>query len=235
MEHLPFLSFEEIGARSIAIIAPHPDDESLGCGGLIRAARDRGVPVCIIILSDGTGSHPGSPSYPPERLKTLRETEARLAASALGVPSDNVHFLRLPDRFVPGDGPAAEAVVEILVKILRLTESDFIAVTWDEDPHCDHKAAAALARAACAALPARLFAYPIWGRTLSPDAPVTAVTRKGFRLRIDNELPAKRAAISAHLSQTTDLIADDPNGFRLTPDLLALFEVPYEIYVEQGA
>ncbi len=233
MEDLPLFRFEDIKARSITIIAPHPDDESLGCGGLIRAARDRGIPVGIVIVSDGTGSHPGSPSYSADGLRALRETEARLAATELGVPQDNVHFLRLPDRFVPSDGPSAEAAVDILNEIIRVSESDFVAVTWGEDPHCDHKAAAALARAACAKSSARLFAYPIWGRVLPPDAPVKAISH-GFRLNVEGEMAAKRKAIAAHLSQTSNLIEDDPNGFRLTPDQLALFDAPYEIYLEMS-
>lgn len=232
MERLPILSFEEIGTKGITILAPHPDDESLGCGGLIRAARDRDVPVTIVVLSDGTGSHPGSSSYPAERLRALREAEALAAAGVLGVPSDNVHFLRLPDRFVPSGGPAAEAAVAQLADHIRRSGSDFVAVTWEEDPHCDHKAAASLARAACTLTSTRLFAYPIWGRTLLPDAEVTALPGNGFRLDIRNELAAKQKAIAAHRSQTTDLIADDPNGFTLTPELLSLFETSCEVYLE---
>ena len=232
MEGLPLLSFEEIGAKSITIIAPHPDDESLGCGGLIRAARDRDVPVTIVILSDGIGSHPGSSSYPPDRLRALRETEALAAARLLGVASPDVHFLRLPDRFVPGEGPAAAPVIGHLVELIRSSGSDFVAVTWDEDPHCDHKAAASLARAACTGASARLFAYPIWGRTLPPGADVKVIPRDGFRLDIRNERAPKREAVAAHRSQTTDLISDDPNGFTLTPALLSLFDTSCEFYLE---
>lgn len=232
MERFPILSFEEIGPKAILIIAPHPDDESLGCGGLIRAARDRGVPVCIVILSDGTGSHPGSSAYPADRLRALRESEALTAASLLGVASGDVHFLRLPDRFVPSEGAAAEPVVGRLAELVRSSESDFVAVTWGEDPHCDHKAAASLAQAACTHTSARLFCYPIWGRTLPADADVKALPGKGFRLDIRNERTAKREAVAAHRSQTTDLITDDPNGFTLTPELLSLFDTSYEVYVE---
>lgn len=232
MQRLPLLSFEEIGTTGITIIAPHPDDESLGCGGLISAARERDVPVTIVILSDGTGSHPASSSYPPARLRALREAEALAAARLLGVAADDVHFLRLPDRFVPSDGAAADPVIDGLANLIRSSASDVVAVTWEEDPHCDHKAAAALARSACRGTSARLFAYPIWGLTLPPDAAIKALPCNGFRLDIRNERAAKRAAVAAHRSQTTDLITDDPSGFTLTPAHLSLFDTPCEVYLE---
>ena len=56
---------EITGNRCALILAPHPDDESLGCGGLIAEACARGRPPAVIIVSDGTGSHPLSREYPP--------------------------------------------------------------------------------------------------------------------------------------------------------------------------
>ena len=65
------------------VIAPHPDDESLGCGGTIALLRQRGYSVHVLFVSDGTMSHPNSPAYPAERLRKVREAEA---LDALEVP-----------------------------------------------------------------------------------------------------------------------------------------------------
>ena len=54
---------------------------------------------------------------------------------------------------------------------------------------------------------------------------------RGFRLDIARHLPAKRRAIAAHRSQTTDLIADDPAGFRMPPAFRALFDQPFEVFL----
>lgn len=49
-----------VGTRRLVIVAPHPDDETLGCGLLIAAAVRAGVRVAVIALTDGQASHPGS-------------------------------------------------------------------------------------------------------------------------------------------------------------------------------
>ena len=83
------------------VLAPHPDDESLGVGGTIAQLIGLGLPVGVIFLTDGEASHPGSESHPPSALGTLRRSEARGACRALGVTDDAVAFLGLPDGAVP--------------------------------------------------------------------------------------------------------------------------------------
>ena len=90
-----------LGEGGAVIVAPHPDDESLGCGALILKVVAAGRPVRIVFVSDGARSHPNSRSYPAERLRTLREKEALAAAAALGVAASQIEFLRLPDGAVP--------------------------------------------------------------------------------------------------------------------------------------
>ena len=233
-EQLPLASLEEIvGAGGLVVVAPHPDDESLGCGGLIAAARAAGHEVRIVIVSDGIGSHPNSLTYPPARLRCLRRDEARAAAAALGVAADEIIFLDLPDRYVPSAGPVAEAAAARIVEIARSVDAGALFVTWEHDPHTDHYAAHAIARAAARELPsARLFTYPIWGWEL-PDATEVGDPPRGMRLDITRQLPAKQAAVGAHRSQTTELISDD-SGFCLRPDVLQRFDRPYEIYLEQS-
>ncbi len=225
---------QRLGEGGLVVVAPHPDDESLGCGGLIAEARAEGRRVRVVVVSDGTGSHPASKAYPKARLRDLRETEARRAVNELGLDSDeDIEFLRLPDRFVPGDGPFAEKAIERTVASAREVRAAALFVSWRHDPHCDHQASYRIARAAQRRLTAvKLFEYTIWGTALPAETPVEPAW--GFRLEIGRHLARKQRAIGAHRSQTTDLIADDPNGFRLTGTDLARFALVYESFFESA-
>src|SRR3978361_422658 len=83
-----------IGLGWCLILAPHPDDESLGCGGLIAGCCQPGRAPVVACLTDGGMSHPGSQTYHRERLVHLREAEMRAATSRLGLPSNRLVFLR---------------------------------------------------------------------------------------------------------------------------------------------
>lgn len=218
------------------VVAPHQDDETLGCGGAIALLRRAGVPVSVLFVSDGTGSHPNSPSYPPERLRATREAEAREALHILGVAPDATTFLRLPDTAVPTAGATGfTAAAGHIRAILGRTAPKTILLPWRRDPHRDHQATGQLVRAALAgqARQPRLLEYPIWLWELATDddqpLPGEVIT---WRLDVRAVLPLKEAAIGAHRSQTTDLITDDPAGFRLLPQVLAHFTHPWEIFLE---
>jgi LmbE family N-acetylglucosaminyl deacetylase len=221
-----------IGTGRCLILAPHPDDESLGCGGLIAACVAVGRPPLVAVLTDGAGSHPNSRTHPPDRLRAVRAQEAKTAISRLGLSPDRLVFLNQPDTAAPRAGPGFDAVVATLLALIR-AESGCTAILapWRHDPHCDHEAASRLATAVAEAIPVSHVAYPVWGWTLAAERPIQAATPTGFRLDISGFLPAKRAAIRAHRSQYGDLIVDDPGGFRLPPDLLANFDRPFETFI----
>ena len=106
---------EKLEDRPFIVVAPHPDDESLACGGLIADACRQGLRGKVVIVSDGAGSHPNSKAYPPDRLKALREEEARRAGAELGLEPEDMLFLGLPDRFVPYEGEEAERAIGQIV------------------------------------------------------------------------------------------------------------------------
>lgn len=224
---------ERLGRGGLVVIAPHPDDESLGCGGLIAEARAEERPTRVVIVTDGAGSHPASASYPQDRLRSLREGEARAAVGELGLdPDRDLLFLRLPDRFAPSDGPGAEKAIDAIVGCANEVGADALFVTWRHDPHCDHQAAYRIARAVQDRIShLRLYEYSVWGSALPPATPIEEPFG-GFRIRIANHLEKKRRAIAAHRSQVTDLIKDDPSAFRLSAEDLARFDRPYEIFFE---
>ena len=216
----------------LVIVAPHPDDESLGCSGLIAEACLQGVDVRLIVLGDGVGSHAGSRRYPAPKLRALREGETRHAALALGLPLTAIRFLGLPDRNVPTTGQDGDAACKTIVELASECRAGAVCVTWCHDPHCDHVAAAGLvARARPHLGKARILSYPVWGWTLSADVDVGGPPT-GLRFPMAQHLETKAAAIAAHLSQTTDLIEDDPYGFRLTADMLANFSGPFETFLD---
>ena len=231
---LPFGSLERIvGPRGIVVIAPHPDDETLGCGGLIALAHDEGRAVKIVVVSDGCGSHPNSKSHPPKALRDLRERETRAALTILGLDESALAFLRLPDRYVPDEGEAAEGAARAIAATVGEIDASAILATWRHDPHCDHQAAWRIAAVAKRLSPGHvaLIAYPIWGWSLPPKTPLPAGP-KGWRLAIDEALPRKRRAIAAHRSQISNLVENDPPKLVLTEETLARFEQPYETYLD---
>ncbi len=79
------------------IIAPHPDDEVIGCGGLIARRVDEGRPPHIVIMTGGEGSHRGCCSIPSDEIKTARRGLTRKALATLGVPESHIHELDYPD------------------------------------------------------------------------------------------------------------------------------------------
>lgn len=231
---LPLAPLERIiGGRGVVVVAPHPDDETLGCGGLIALAHARGRPVKIIILTDGCGSHPNSRTHPPHRLRALREQETWSAVAALGLDATAVSFLRLPDRALQSEGAEADRAARDIVAAVEKIRASAILTTWRHDPHCDHQAAWRITRIARQSLTddAALIAYPIWGPTLPAQTQLPAKPR-GWRLPIDGVLPRKERAIRAHRSQISRLVENDPPALVLTEETLNRFREPYEIYLE---
>jgi LmbE family N-acetylglucosaminyl deacetylase len=228
---LPLARLNQItSGENVMVLAPHPDDESLGCGGLIAQACALGQPPIVAILTDGTGSHPASPAYPPSRLRALREREARRAVELLGLPAERIHFLRFRDTAAPTSGPAFTCAVISIVRLMRAHHCRILCAPWLYEPHGDHEAAQLIARSAVRMTQTLLLSYLVWGWTLPADATLPDEQVDGWRLGIADQLAIKRKAIAAHASQYTDLIDDDPNGFRLPSGLLsAVTGRPYEV------
>ena len=214
------------------ILAPHPDDESLGCGGLIAAACAARNPPFVLVLTDGTGSHPNSRSHPPARLRRVREAEARAAVAALGLQPERIGFLGLRDTQSPVAGPAFDAAVTAVASLALRLDARTVLAPWMHDPHCDHESAHLIAVAAAREANLRHVAYPVWGLTLPDDTPLHGPCPTGCRIDIAAHLPAKRLAIAAHRTQLGGVIIDDPRAFQLPPALLSAFDRPFETLLD---
>jgi LmbE family N-acetylglucosaminyl deacetylase len=212
-------------AQKILVVAPHPDDETLGCGGLISLLAQGGAAFHIIFVTDGSASHRNSGAWPAARLAAQREKEACRALACLGIANAPRLFLRLPDANMPRPGsPRWEYALATLSDVMQRFEPDLVLLPWRRDPHCDHRASWLLSQQALrnASIHPDILEYAIWLDELGgvDDHPRPGEAEP-VSFDVSSALPSKRAAIASHVSQTTDLIADDPAGFRLTPQTIA--------------
>lgn len=217
------------------VVAPHPDDESLGCGGLIAllcAARQR---VSALLVSDGTQSHPRSLRFPAAARRALRDAEWQAALACLGVPAEQLQRLHLPDGAVPGPGDPrfADALARSRAVLAHCAVRTLL-LPWRRDPHPDHRATHALLRAALGAGSGiRVLEYPVWTRERgAPDDLPRADEVRCWQLDISMVLAAKRCAIACHRTQLGQVIDDDPQGFTIAPAMRARAESPVEFFYE---
>ena len=218
------------------IVVPHPDDEALGCGGLLALLRQAGQPVATALVSDGTMSHPASREFSAGARRELRYAELRHALAVLAVDENNVLYLGLPDSRVPSAGPAFEEAAARLADFIAQQQADTVLVPWRRDPHPDHRASSQLTSAALARLPTppRRLEYVVWAweRAAPEDLP-RPDEGTGFQLDIGPVLGRKQRAIAAHRSQLAPgVITDDPGGFLLAESMLAHFAQPVEVFIE---
>ena len=226
---------------STVVVAPHPDDEALGCGGLLALLHRAGQPTAAVLVSDGSMSHPNSQLFSPVARRAVREAEFCHALTILGADATEPLLLRLPDSRVPAAADAAgfSAAVAQLRAFLVRQQAATVLVPWRRDPHPDHRATAALVQTALAGLPEppRRLEYVVWAweRAAPDDLPTTADAVRGFRLDVEAVVPQKQRAIAAHRSQVAPgVFSDDADGFLLSAEMLAHFATPYEVYFESS-
>ncbi|MFC3123787.1 PIG-L deacetylase family protein [Pseudoroseomonas globiformis] len=242
-EALPLVSLDALLPEDgeVLVLAPHPDDEALGCGGLLAALAAAGRPAGVLILSDGAGSHPGSRRVPAPALRSMRAQEAARAVAALGLPAERLRLAGYPDGDVPASGPRLREAVSTILDLRPRT----ILSPLGLDPHKDHEASWAIAQDAAQCSGARLLAYPVWSwrylyPEMGPGMPPLPPREwpgppRGARLDITAFRDTKLRAVGEHRSQTSDLIDDDPDGFRLSEAALAVLQRPFEVYLEPVA
>lgn len=154
----------DVAGGGLLVIAPHPDDESLGCGAFIATRRRRGQPVHIVWLTDGDSSHTDFDGGPPQ-LAAKRREEAHAAATALGVPMACRHFLGAPDSQLPHLDPARwNALRAALSDRIDSIKPAIVLVTSDLDGSTEHSAACRLGHEAIEMSSCRptLRCYLVW-------------------------------------------------------------------------
>lgn len=180
-ELTPYASTPTLSQRHLLVLAPHPDDEVLGCGGLMAATLRAGQAITVIVVSDGAQGGDAA----------VRETESREAARVLAGTGAAItlQFWCLPDRGL-ADAPG---LVPRLQRLLTCTDADVVLLPSPFEVHPDHRAlcAAALHALRDAGRPdLHAWCYEV-GQALMPDALVD----------ITPHIELKRAALRCFPSQ----------------------------------
>ncbi|MCM3697325.1 PIG-L family deacetylase [Microbacterium oleivorans] len=210
----------------LVVVAAHPDDETLGVGGLMARTASRGASVTVLIATDGEGSHPDSPSHTPVDLAAVRRREVAAALDQLS-PSIDVQFLALPDG---GTDDHRDAIAEALRALLQGQGAHLVVVPWSGDSHRDHRVAAEVTAEVCADLGVPWREYPIWlwhwGSTEDVpwgDLEVVQLDEPTVKL--------KRTAMHHHRSQIAPLSSAPGDEVMLHEGMQAHFDRPLEVLI----
>jgi len=142
----------------LIVVAPHPDDETLGLGAMAAQLAAAGVNVTVVSVSDGGAAEPAAPRAQRLQLESRRRSELCRAAEVLGIRTRT--SLGLPDGRLAG---YVDELTDSLTAILdEATPGTWCAATWRGDGHPDHEAVGRAAAGACARTGATLLEYPIW-------------------------------------------------------------------------
>ncbi len=206
--------------RRLIVVAPHPDDETIGAYALMCRLRRRGVAVKVVVLTDGAASHPNSLRWPRRRLTAERRRESRRVLRQIGVAANDVTFLNLPDGCLHRHTVPARRG---LARALGHGGPALVAVSAASDAHPDHRSAAICA-STLRRPGLRVLAYPVWPAGSRPAGARALLLTAQERL-------AKRHAVRRYRTQA-GRITDDPQGFVMTPAQIATFTRPCELFLD---
>jgi LmbE family N-acetylglucosaminyl deacetylase len=228
--------------RTAVVVAPHPDDETLGCGATIIRKAAAGTRVLVVVVSDG-GSRQEDGEIGFARRMACRQDECRLACGRLGVTDDNVEFLGFEDGALEHHVPAIEGRLH---EIIERFEPEEVFAPTARDAHADHRAVAlVIDRLRVGPLKnVDVFAYPVWywNRWAWTDSRSSGTTQLGQLIlrpvwhmitchprRVDAHdiVEQKRYALDAHQSQVG---APESDGTFLDPKWLKSFLRSDEIF-----
>lgn len=125
----------------LLVLAPHPDDEVFGCGGVLALAAQAGVAMQVVVLTDGGAAGEAA----------TREAESRAAARCLGGDAlhDALRFWRLPDRGLQPDGTLVQRIAQALAQ----SQARWVIAPSPFEVHPDHRAVCLASVAALRTLP----------------------------------------------------------------------------------
>jgi LmbE family N-acetylglucosaminyl deacetylase len=152
----------------LVVVAPHPDDETLGLGGTIAQVSAQGVDVMVVSVSDGGAAYPDISRFDQLALERTRRAELDCAARVLGVR--RVVRLGLPDgRIAEHEQQLAD---QLAVLLATEPPATWCAATWEGDGHPDYEAVGRAAATATTHTSAELVEYPVWmWHWAGPDDP----------------------------------------------------------------
>ena len=197
-------TLDDLLARStrLVVVAPHPDDDVLACGGLMAMHHSRGGEVVVVSVTDGEASHADCGRWHAAELAATRHQELLAGLQQLGLKHVAVHRLALPDGAIAGHAGRLGSALDALLK-----SSDAVLTTWRLDGHPDHEATAEIASSICKKLGCRFIQAPVWmwhwAKINDPLVPWQSLYRLPL---MPHTMDQKQAALAAHTSQL------DPSG-----------------------
>ncbi len=148
--------FPEQTFRKVVVVAAHPDDETLGASGLLQRMHERGIPVSLVVATDGEAAFPEASHEERAALGRRRRCELYESLHAQRMGAVAVHWLGLPDSGLAGQ---REQLATALAE--QLDGADLCPLPSPGDPHPDHQIVGETALAV-APVAAHRFAYPVW-------------------------------------------------------------------------
>jgi LmbE family N-acetylglucosaminyl deacetylase len=200
----------------LLVVSPHPDDETLGAGGLIHLCQRQGGNVTVLSLTDGEAACPEVPD-----LARVRQAELIGAMGALGIGAERVLRLGLPDGCIASHELQIERALHDIGKDFALFVGPF-----EQDGHPDHDSAGRAVRKVAAALGRPLARYPIWAWHRGSQALLSA--HSAVRLSFDEVTgKAKERAIDQFQSQ----LRERDGGAIVPHHVLNYFRRDYEVFL----
>lgn len=177
----------------LVVIAPHPDDEILACGGLLALCATLRFPVLVVAITDGEASHGPANESARAKLCQQRTHERCAGLIQLGIDPHCVARLKIPDGQASMYG---DVIFNRLEGLLR--SGDQVVTTWVLDGHPDHEATAQAAlRTGCNLLQAPVW---MWHWAQPGDARIPWADLVALDLA-DHTIDAKQKALARHHSQ----------------------------------
>lgn len=220
---------EELAGMRFVVLAAHPDDETLGAGGLLAQLHRLGADVEVLLCTAGEASHPDSKTVSPAQLGNTRVNEFGAALAALG-HTGNWHFLGLPDSCLAGHvEEIASRVREAACRHAGPPEQVVIVAPYRGDGHADHDALGAAAAGVAREGGHALLEYPIWYWLWA--TPAHSEWESWVRIPLDPAAQAaKAAAMHAHASQVLPLSPRPGDEALLDEDFLRHFQRAFETF-----
>lgn len=188
----------------VLVIAPHPDDDAIGCGGSIIGHVRRGDTIHVVYMT--SGEH-GSPVYEPSELAKIREGEAAKSAQILG--AQQTTFLRQPD----GNVSYSLELVNHFIQLIRTEKPDALYLPHSADGHKDHQQTFQVVIEAAGR--AQGNSFPEWGgkgwniETILGYEVWTPLTRFQYVNDITDVIEIKLNALREHRSQLSNVQYDE--------------------------
>ena len=211
----------------LLVVAPHPDDEVLGVGGISAMLGSRGCSQAVLALTDGEASHPGS-TFDRVELAERRAHETAEALRTLLGSQPQIERLRLPDGGLSG----AEARLQGEISS-RLELDTWCLAPFRHDGHPDHEAAGRAAARACRERGARLLEYPIWMWHWASPADRRVPWNRARCVRLSSLVMARKASAITKFRSQIERLDDRPGGEAiLPPSIRERFTRSFEVVFE---